>query len=79
MAKKIKVTAEVFNAALQLGHFRGGKSLEGARLMLVDGLTAADAGKQLGVSLQTVARCARDVRKILLGQGMCPMCGNQIP
>lgn len=77
MTRRTRMSAETFAATVDRGRFRDSPSLAGARLMLVDGLTAREASARLNVSLQTIARCARDIRKLAIQHGICPLCGGQ--
>lgn len=57
------MTSDQFAALAELISLRAGKSRDAARLVLVDGLTSAEAARQLGLttqgSNQAVQRCRR--------------------
>lgn len=44
------ITGPQFAALVMLAHFRGGKSQEAARLVMVDGLRQVDAAARVGIT-----------------------------
>ena len=57
------MTGDQFDALAELISLRSGKSRDAARLVLVDGLSSAEAARQLGLTTQganqAVQRCRR--------------------
>lgn len=51
-------------------------SVEGARLMLVEGWTCLDASKRLGISHQAVNRTVTRIAAKAQAGGLCPSCGR---
>lgn len=60
--------------ARAIANLRPSKSIEGARLMLVEGLTCKAAAGVVGTSHQTVTRARRMVIEILNSKRACPLC-----
>ncbi len=56
------MTDKKFNALAQLLRLRTGPAREAARLVLVDGMTQADAARKLGVSPNTVTNAVARAR-----------------
>lgn len=58
-----KLTAAQFAALAELLRLRGGASQEAARLVLVDGLTPAEAARQAGTTPQAVSNVLASCRR----------------
>lgn len=71
---KLRIHPQAFAAAL--GTAPPSNSIEGARLMLVEGWTCLAAAKQLGISHQVINRKADAIRKRLERGILCPCCGE---
>lgn len=67
------MTPDQFDALAELLRLRGGASQEAARLVLVDGLSPADAARQIEASPQAVsnvlASCRRGLALVLRASG----------
>jgi transposase len=75
--KNPTISPHVFNATIaKLRHHDGTASMRAAELILVGGLTQREAAREVGISVQTVCRAAKRVRKAILDEGMCPLCGR---
>jgi predicted DNA-binding protein (UPF0251 family) len=59
------VTAEQFAALAQLTQMRAGPAQDAARLVLVDGITQAEAGRRTGLSPQGVYNAVARARKAM--------------
>jgi DNA-directed RNA polymerase specialized sigma24 family protein len=59
------MTPEQFAALAQLTHMRGGPAQESTRLVLVDGITQAEAGRRTGLTDQGVSNAVTRARKAM--------------
>jgi predicted DNA-binding protein (UPF0251 family) len=59
------VTADQFTALAQLTQMRAGPAQEATRLVLVDGITQAEAGRRTGLTDQGVYNAVQRARKAL--------------
>lgn len=59
------MTTEQFAALAQLMQMRAGPAQEAARMVLVDGITQADAGRRTGLSPQGVNNAVTRARKAM--------------
>lgn len=57
------MTTDQFTALAQLTQMRAGPAQEAARLVLVDGITQAEAGRRAGLSPQGVYNAVTRARK----------------
>lgn len=62
MSTHTTMTIDHFNALAQLLRLRPGPAREAARLVLVDGMTQADAARKLDVSPNTVTNAVARAR-----------------
>ena len=59
------MTAEKFAALAQLTQMRAGPAQEATRLVLVDGITQAEAGRRTGLGPQGVYNAVARARKVM--------------
>ena len=53
------------------------RTVQAARLMLVDGFTLSEASRQVGVSVSVVSRGAARLKAAKLQEITCPNCGHR--
>ena len=76
MTKKLIFTPAVFNAAVASTTIQESKTLDAARLVLVDGWPVGGAAREADTTRQYVGIQVRKIKRAALGQGVCPLCGH---
>lgn len=72
-----RITQAVFNAAIARKPVSGAW-IEGARMVLVDGISGRQAAKLLGVARSTIIKGIERILSAASSEGVCPCCGQAL-
>lgn len=72
-------TGTAFDAMAERLHLLPSRGLDGARLLMVEGMPAPQAAAKLGITHQSIYAVAKKIADGPASPGVCKCCGQNLP